>query len=185
MAERAADREFVPLDEARIDLRVIGYCVMCDRIVERAEDGSCPAGHPAETVTGRVLLGPRDDVPVLPRFNLAAFLLPPVWGPAHGQWIGAIFLPMWLFVDSIIGSANAGGTATRIAAAVVVVVTLAFQAFFAKRANGLAWRRNPDHTPVAEFATRQLIWAVASVPVAAALVGWAVWFRVTHVGIAR
>lgn len=184
-AERGTEREFVSLDEARIDLRVVGHCVMCDRIVERADDGSCPEGHPADAVTGRVVIGPRDDVPALPRFNLAAFLIPPIWGPAHGQWVGAAFLPMWLFVDSIIGSSGAGGMATRIASYVVIATTLAFQAFFAKRANGLAWRRVAEKTPVAEYAKRELIWAIASVPVAAAIIAWAVWFHLTHAVVAR
>ena len=168
------------LDDARIDLRFAGYCVMCDRIVVRAFDGSCPAGHPAEAIAGRLLLGEGDPVPALPAFNLAAFLIPPIWGPAHGQWVGAIFLPMWLFVDSIIGSAGTGGMATRIASYLVIATTLAFQAFFAKRANGLVWRRIADSTTVAEFAKRELIWAIASVPVAAAVIGWAVWFHMTH-----
>jgi hypothetical protein len=185
LAEQGSEREFVGLDEAVIEMRVIGHCAMCDRIVERADDGSCPEGHPAEAVTGRVLLGPHDDVPVLPRFNLAAFLIPPIWGPAHGQWVGAIFLPMWLFVDSIIGSAGAGGMATRVASYLVIATTLAFQAFFAKRANGLVWRRIADRTTVADFAKRQLIWAVASVPAAAIIVGWAVWFHMTHAVGAR
>ena len=174
---RSPDGEFGTIDDARIDVRVAGYCALCDRIVERAQDGSCPQGHPAEAVTGRVLLGPREAVPVLPRFNLAAFLVPPIWGPAHGQWVGVVFLPMWLFVDSIVASGGAGGVPTRSASLVVVVATLAFQAFFAKRANGLAWRRVAEKVPVALFARRERWWAIASVPVAAALLGWAVWFH--------
>ncbi len=27
----------------------------------------------------------------MPRFNIAAFLLPPVWGPAHGMWAAIVF----------------------------------------------------------------------------------------------
>ena len=173
------------LDEARIDVRFAGYCVMCDRIVARASDGSCPAGHPAEAIAGRLLLGEGDPVPALPAFNLAAFLIPPIWGPAHGQWIGAFFLPMWLFVDSIIGSAGAAGAGTRIASTVVVVTTLAFQTFFAKRANGLAWRRIAEKTPVAEYVGRERLWAIASVPAAAALLGWAVWYHTAFAGVAH
>lgn len=180
-----ADREQVSLEEARIDVRVAGYCAWCDRIVERADDGSCPKGHPAETIAGRVVLGPREPVPVLRRFNIAAFLIPPIWGPAHGQWVGAVFLPMWLFVDSIIGTAGAGGAATRGAAAVVVVLTLAFEAFFALRANGLAWRRVAGTVTVADYAKRQRLWALASVPVSAAMIAWAVWYHVAHVGAVR
>jgi hypothetical protein len=165
------------LEDAIIDLRVVGHCSICDRIVLRKPDGSCPQGHPADCVIGRVILRGDEEVPRLPGFNLAAFLIPPLWGPFHHQWIGVVFLPMWLFVDSIIGSAGTGGMVTRIAAGIVILATLAFQAFFAKRANGLAWRRVADNTPVAAYAARQRIWAIASVPVAALAIGWAVWFH--------
>ena len=37
----------------------------------------------------------------LPRFNVAAFLLPPIWGPAHGFWTTILYYPIWLFVDNL------------------------------------------------------------------------------------
>ena len=165
------------LDDARIELRVAGHCVVCDRIIERLVDGSCPAGHPAEAVSGRLILAPGEPLPGLPRFNVAAFLIAPLWGPAHGQWVGVVFLPLWLFVDSIVVSAGASGIATRVAAAIVVAATLAFQAFFGKRANGLAWRRVAEKVPVAQFLRGERWWAIVSVPVAVTVVGWAVWFH--------
>ena len=181
MAEPAANSknaEATGIDAARLDVRTAGYCVYCDRIVVRQADGSCPEGHPAEGVSGRITLVDDDPVPVLPRFNVAAFVLPIIWGPANGQWVGAVFLPIWLFMDSIIGTANAGGIPTQIAAPVVVVLTLAFQAYFAKRANGVAFRRVCGRVSVAEFKRQQLIWAIASFPVSAALLGWAAWFSI-------
>lgn len=150
---------------------------MCDRFVVRGLDGSCPEGHPAETVSGRRILGPDEAAPVLPRFNLAAFLIPPIWGPAHGQWVGAIFLPVWLFTDSIIATAGRGGVATGVTATLVVVLTLAFGAFFAKRANGLAYRRVMHRMTAEEYLAAQRRWAIAAVPLAAVLLGWALWFR--------
>lgn len=166
------------LDAARLEVRTAGYCVYCDRIVVRNADGSCPEGHPAEGVAGRITLVDDDPVPVLPRFNIAAFVLPIIWGPANGQWIGAIFLPIWLFMDSIISTANTGGIPTQIAAPVVVVLTLAFQAYFAKRANGVAFRRVCGRVSVEQYKRQQRIWAIACVPVAAALLAWAVWYSV-------
>lgn len=163
------------IEAARVHLRHAGYCVHCDRIVERAQDGSCPAGHPAEGVTGRILLADDAPVPGLPRFNLAAFLIPPIWGPAHGQWAGAIFLPLWLFADSVVRSAGVapGGWA---GAVIVLTATLAAQAWFGKRANGLAWRRVCDRVGVDEFGARQRVWAAVAVPVAAVLLGAAIYF---------
>jgi len=166
------------LDDARLDVRVAGYCVYCDHIIARAEDGSCPKGHPADGVTGRIVLVDDDPVPELPAFNWAAFLLPFVWGPAHGQWVGVVFLPIWLFADSIVGTAGRGGGAATIGAIVVMVCTLAFEWFFAKRANGLAFRRVIPTQSAEEFARRQRLWTMAAVPVAMLLLGWVFWFRV-------
>lgn len=166
------------LADARLDVRFAGYCVDCDRIVERADDGSCPHGHPVTSVAGKIVLVEGDEVPRLPRFNLAAFLIPFIWGPAHEQWVGAAFLPIWLFLDTIVGTASKGGVPGTVAAVFVVVATFGFQAFFAKRANGVSYRQVIAHTSVAEFARKERIWAIASIPAAALLIGWIVWFHV-------
>lgn len=160
---------------ARLPVRVAGYCVYCDRIVERRADGSCPNGHPARWVAGRVVLAAEEAAPVLPRFNLAAFLLPPIWGPAHGQWAGAIFLPLWMFADSTLRTAGEN-TATMVAAVVVSVGTLAAMAWFGKRANGLAWRRRWETVSVTDYVRRERVWAIAAAPVAAVLVSAAAYY---------
>ena len=165
------------LDEARLELHQAGFCVFCNRIVVRGEDGSCEAGHPSEGIAGRIVLADGQEPPTLPQFNLAAFLLPMIWGPAHGQWAGAVFLPLWLFADSIVRSAAGMGPAGRVAAAGAVAVTLAMAAFFGRRADGLGWRRVCDRVTVDEWAARQRVWAVISVPVAAVLLGAAVYFN--------
>lgn len=164
------------LEAARLELRQAGYCVHCDRIVERTAEGACPAGHPSADVTGRVVLAPEEPVPSLPRFNLAAFLVPPIWGPAHGQWTGAIFLPLWLFADSTFRSVGRNA-ATMIAAVVVGAGTLAAMAWFAKRANGLAWRDQWDRVSVAEYTKRERAWALLAVPLAALLLAAALYFN--------
>lgn len=176
MAERSGG-----IEAARLVIRETGYCVLCNKMVEREPDGSCPNGHPAGAVTGNVALGADEPVPTLPAFNLAAFLIPPVWGPVHGQWAGAVFLPIWLFMDSIIATARD----TRfgwLMAAFVVASTLAFQFVFARRANGMAYRRVWERTTVDEFVRRQRVWARVSVPAALALVAWAVYFRLVLSG---
>ncbi len=172
------------LDAARLHVRTAGYCVLCDRIVERGDDGACARNpdHPAQAVSGTVILAEDEPVPQLPRFNVGAFLVPPVWGPAHGLWAGAIFLPMWLFMDSVIATAIGRGSASAAGGVAIVALTLGAQAWFAKRANGLAWRRVSDRVPIEEFARRERVWAVALVPVAALLIGWAVYYRLVLAG---
>ena len=165
------------LDEARIGVGFAGYCVLCNRIVVRDSDGGCPQGHPAEAVAGRLVLIDNEPVPHLGRFNIAAFLLPFIWGPAHEQWAGALFLPIWLFLDSIVGTAGKGGVPSTLGAVVVVGLTLAFQAFFATRANGAAYRRVIDRLSVEEYSRRQRAWTLAAAPVALFLAAWIVWFH--------
>jgi hypothetical protein len=172
------DATFYPVDEARLPLRLVGYCVLCDALVERTEDGSCAAGHPQRAITGRLALIGDEAVPQLPRFNLAAFLVPPLWGPFHGQWAGAFLLPIWLFADSsVVAAANLGGW-MWIPAIFVIAGTAAFQYFFATKANGLGFRRVMGRMSLEEYLRKERIWAIASVPVAIALVSWAVYFDV-------
>jgi hypothetical protein len=167
---------FAGMEAARIELRQAGYCVLCDRMVERTTDGTCPDGHPAEAMFGRIMLEAGEEAPQLPRFNLGAFLVPFLWGPGHHQWVGVFFFPIWLFMDSIIRSAIRGPVALKIAAAFVVVATLAFEAHFAKRANGMAWRRVADRMTVEEFVRRERLWTLAMVPLFIVFVAWAVSF---------
>jgi hypothetical protein len=163
-------------EAARFTLRSAGYCVLCDRIVEVGNSGACPKGHPAEAVSAVVALGPDEAVPSLPRFNFAAFALPPVWGPAHGQWVGVIFLPIWIFADNVASTLGRGNIAVA-GALVVLPATVAFQAYFAKRANGLAWRRVAGRRSLNEFVRKERLWALACVPIGVALLGWALYYR--------
>lgn len=175
--DAAASRPDTGIEGARIDLRTAGYCVLCDALVERRPDGTCPAGHPEQAFTGRIVLDDDQAVPSLPRFNLAAFLIPPIWGPGHGVWIGAIFLPIWLFADSVIVSAaRFGGRGQWIGAAIVLSATVAFEYFFARRANGVAFRRVMHKTTAEEFVRRQRKWALVAIPVAIMLLGWGLYF---------
>jgi hypothetical protein len=164
------------LDDARLRLRPVGYCVLCERLVERNADGTCAASHPAEAVHGLLLITDDEPVPVLPRFNLAAFLIPPIWGPVHGQWVGALFLPIWLFADSAIVSAARRGGPMWIAALAVAAGTIGFMCFFARHANGVAFRRVIGRLSVEEYLRRERIWALVAVPAAIVMLGWAAYF---------
>lgn len=176
MADDVGAPEIKGAEKARMSLRSAGYCVVCDRIIERVEGGACPKGHPAEAISGKILLRSDEPLPALPRFSWAAFALPPVWGPAHGQWVGVLFLPIWLFADSAVESAARGRWAVT-GAVIVALGTVAFQAYFAKRANGVAWRRVSDRMSVDEFARRERVWALACVPVGLLLLGWGLLYR--------
>jgi hypothetical protein len=162
---------------ARVAVRSAGYCAGCNRIVERLPTGECPNGHPAESVMGRIILGDDEPVPHLPRFNLAAFLIPPVWGPGNRQWAGAFFLPMWLFADSFATAAFARGGGALVMAVLLVAATLGMQLFYSIYANGLAWRIVSESLTVAEYLRRQRLWAIVSVPLALLIAGWGIGYH--------
>lgn len=61
----------------------------------------------------------------VPRFNIGAFLLPPVWGPAHGIWAAILFYPLWLVADNVFYAAFAERTPLAIVLAVLVFAGLA------------------------------------------------------------
>jgi hypothetical protein len=174
LAERA---DHIP-DDALLPVRFAGYCDVCRCIVECTANGDCMQGHDAERVSGRLVLIDDDQVPQLPRFNWAAFLLPFIWGPAHELWVGLIFLPIWLFMETIVSTADKAGIPPTLGTVIVVVLTLAVQASFARRANGLAYRNEIEWLGVEEYLRRERIWAAASVSAVALLMVWIVWFEI-------
>lgn len=60
----------------------------------------------------------------LPRFNVAAFLLPPIWGPAHGIWATILFYPIWLFADNAFYAAYEHPSVLSIGLAIIVFASL-------------------------------------------------------------
>jgi hypothetical protein len=139
--------------------RVAGHCVVCSAMVERRPDGSCPAGHAPEAVAGRIELADGEPLPAFPGFNWGAFLIPPIWGVAHGLWAGVFFLPLWAFVDNAIRGTADAALWMRAVAWLTFAGTLAFQVEYARVANRLAWRRACDRMSLAAYVRRQHIWA--------------------------
>lgn len=108
----------------------------------------------------------------LPRVNLGALFLAPVWGPAHGMWAAFLFFVAWLFVDNVIYAATVDPTMLNVLLAVLMTValvggTLVFaivsQPFAAHRAEAMGESR-------ADYLRRQRIWAVVSFVVAVIVV---------------
>ena len=67
----------------------------------------------------------------LPFFNWGALLMPPIWGPGHGEFLVILFYPMWLFVDNLIYAAVHECTPLSIvlavaALAVILLATVAY-----------------------------------------------------------
>lgn len=116
----------------------------------------------------------------IPRINIGALLVPPVWGPAHGMWATVLFYPLWLFVDNAIYAAYTEGTILSIIIAVllgvsIVVGTMVFsllsQPFAAHRAaeKGIEKER---------YLRNERIWAIVGLALAIVVVAWASYFNI-------
>lgn len=115
----------------------------------------------------------------LPRVNVGALLLAPVWGPAHGMWPAILFFVAWLFVDNAIWAASVQPTAMNVVLAAIMLVglvaaTVVFaivaQPFAAHRAEAMGVDR-------ATYLRRQRAWAVAGAVAAVAVVAFATWYN--------
>ena len=111
-------------------------------------------------------------LPRFPGFNWGAFLVPPIWGVAHGMWSGVFFLPLWAFVDSVIRGTAEMAVWVRVLAWLTLAVTVGLQYEFGRTANRLAWRRACERMTLQAFARRQRLWGFGGAAAFAALVGW-------------
>ena len=113
----------------------------------------------------------------LPRVNLGALFLAPVWGPAHGMWAAFLFFVAWLFADNVIYAATVEPTVMNVVLAVLmaaglvaatVVFAIVAQPFAAHRAENMGASRET-------YLRRERIWAVVGAIIAMAIVAFATW----------
>lgn len=99
----------------------------------------------------------------VPRVNIAAFLMPAIWGPAHGIWVTILYYPLWLLADNCFVSAFVARTPLSIAfAAIVAVALFAMTLAFSIISQPLALHRAVDMGVSKEtYLHRQRIWAIA------------------------
>lgn len=115
----------------------------------------------------------------LPRVNLGALFLAPVWGPAHGMWAAFLFFVAWLFTDNVIYAATVEPSVMSVMlAAAMVVVLVGATVVFAIVAQPLAAHRAESLGVSREtYLRRQRIWAVVGAVVAVAVVAFATWYN--------
>lgn len=101
----------------------------------------------------------------IPRFNLGAFLLPPIWGPAHGLWVTILYYPAWVFVDNLLYAMYSSPTPMSIAIGLSAVLLLALvTVFFALISQPYAWHRAHDRGKTkAQYLAAERKWAIGCV----------------------
>jgi len=115
----------------------------------------------------------------IPRFNLAAFLLPPIWGPVHGFWVTLLFYPLWLFVDNMLYAVYTNPAPFTVILAVVVILALAAgTAAFSVVSQPLAYHRAAARGLSKEqYLKRQRIWAVVCAILGIAMLAFATYYN--------
>lgn len=98
----------------------------------------------------------------LPRFNIGAFLLPPIWGPAHGFWITILYYPGWLLADNLFYATYVDPTPLSVILSILVFVTLlAVTIAFAIVSQPLAAHRAEDRgVSRKDYLKRERYWAI-------------------------
>ena len=108
----------------------------------------------------------------MPRVNLGALFLPPVWGAAHGLWVAILFYPLWLFADNCFYGAWSNPSPLSIGVALAVFASLAAgTVVFAILGQPFAahWSAARGMTKE-QYLRRQRMWAVASIVVGVAMI---------------
>ena len=115
----------------------------------------------------------------IPRLNVGALFLPPVWGPAHGIWATILFYPIWLFADNIFYAAYVERTVLSLVIAAIIFVSLLVgtvvfsilsQPFAAHRADVRGVSKE-------EYLKKERRWAVVCVVVGIIMLGLATYYN--------
>lgn len=121
----------------------------------------------------------REMLNAVPKFNIGALFMPPIWGPAHGWWIAIIFYPLWLFADNMFFAAYSGASDNApIFAALTFVLLMLFTFGYSYMGQlhaidrALKMGQTPD-----EFAKKQRFWAILSVILGVAAIALATYYN--------
>lgn len=115
----------------------------------------------------------------IPRVNIGALFLPPIWGPAHGIWATILWYPIWLFADNAFFALYTERTVLSVVIALVIFVTLtALTVAFAIIGQPIAAHRAAARGVSKEdYLKRERIWAVVSVIVGVAMIAAATYYN--------
>ncbi|NHM15990.1 viscotoxin-A3 [Eggerthellaceae bacterium zg-887] len=115
----------------------------------------------------------------LPRVNLGALFMPPVWGAAHGFWVTLLFYPVWLLADNCFFAAYCNPSVLSIGVAVLVFVSLlVVTVVFAIVSQPIAAHRAENAGVSRErYLKRQRAWAVACIVAGLVMIAAATYYN--------
>lgn len=115
----------------------------------------------------------------LPRFNVGAFLMPPIWGPAHGFWITILYYPAWLVADNLFYSTVQEPTVLSVVLSIATfLVLLAITIAFAIVSQPIAAHRAESKgVSRATYLKRQKWWILISAIIAVIFLGLATYYN--------
>ena len=115
----------------------------------------------------------------LPRLNVGAFFMPPIWGPAHGFWITILYYPAWLVADNLFYATYLDPSVVNVAMAVsVALALLGVTVAFAIVSQPIAAHRAEDAGVSRDaYLKRQRNWAVVSIALAVVVVAGSTFYN--------
>ncbi|MCI9129044.1 MAG: viscotoxin-A3 [Eggerthellaceae bacterium] len=116
----------------------------------------------------------------LPRMNAGAFLMPAIWGPAHGFWVTILYYPAWLVADNIFYACYEQPTALSIILAILTfAILLGITIAFAIVAQPIAAHRAEEKGRTRqEYLRQEKIWVVVSAIIAVVFLVLATWYNI-------
>lgn len=117
----------------------------------------------------------------LPRVNIGALLLPPIWGPAHGFWVTILYYPAWLLADNVFYAAYEAPTTLSIIIAILMFamllgITIAFSIVAQPIA---AHRADAKGTSRQTYLKHERAWAIGCAIGGAIMIALATWYNLS------
>ena len=115
----------------------------------------------------------------IPRFNIGAFVMPAIWGPAHGFWATILYYPIWLVADNVFYNTYVQQTALDYVLSVIVFASLLGGTIaFSLVSQPLAAHKAVDKGKTKEqYVKRERIWAVVCILIGIVFLAVATWYN--------
>lgn len=115
----------------------------------------------------------------MPKINIGALLMPPIWGPAKGIWATILWYPLWIFADNCLFAWYSTGTVISTVFGILTILLLAAgTVIFAKlSAPYAAVRAVQKGKTKEEFQRGEFLWAIASAILAIIFIALATYYN--------